>query len=596
MGARKNPTSGHRAETRARPATATVADVPSWLVALAPIAAAVLVHGGALTGFFAADDIDFLSRALGLDRTPWGWARPLPGVLRWRWFTAWFGVHPFPHLALAWLLHVGSALLVARVVIRSGLGRNAALIAGVLFAGSSVAYTSTHWASGLGEVMATALALSALALHLECRHGARPAVAWLAGACAVAAVGSKESVLLLPLAILSFERLVSGRGTGRGALREIAGLGGLAAALVVVAWRVSPHVAGEAYALDFSQSALIANLCTYAAWLVRIGDPIRDRASLAQPALLVQGLVVLALWGLAAWQERKQAARPVSAGLSWFLLILAPVLPLTGHTYLYYLLTPLAGAAIAAGALLARLASRWAFAAPILVVALLAYVGNEALRIHERQTLAVGGIVVDRVARESSLLRRSLTDLRASHVARGDTIVLVSPYPARAVDATHGTVRSSDSGFSAQAYVPLVSALRGGRALALFIPGVTVLGMGDGIERDWERARVFRFENDGSLTDLGRGAAALDSLASDYVAYGRWADARAALERVIALGADGPEVRWRLGRALAQLGDDPGAFEQGRVLLERWPDSPRARLLRENAARAGTRDTLTQRR
>ena len=595
MRARKNPTSGQRTEARARPTAATVTDAPAWLVALAPLAAAVFVHGGALTGFFAADDIDFLSRAVGVDRTPWGWARPLPGMLRWRWFTAWFGVHPFPHLALAWLLHAGSALLIARIVILSGLGRNAALAAGVLFAGSSIAYTSTRWASGLGEVMATAFALSALTLHLECRRGARPALAWLAGACAVAAVGSKESVLLLPLALLAFERLVSGRGTGRGAMREIAWLGGLAAALVVVAWRVAPHVAGEAYALDFSPSALITNLCTYAAWLVRIGDPIRDRASVAQPALLVQGLVVLASWGLAAWWERKQAARPMSAGLSWFLLILAPVIPLTGHTYLYYLLTPLAGAAIGAGVLLASLGSRTRFAPAILSIVLLAYVGNEALRIRERQTLAVGGIVVDRVARESSLLRRSLADLRASHVVSGDTIVFVSPYPARAVDATHGEVRSSDSGFSSQAYVPLVSALRGGKALALFIPGVTVLGMGEGLEHEWERARVFRFENDGSLADLGRGADALDSLATDYVAYGRWADARAALERVIELGGDGPEVRWRLGRALAQLGDDAGAFEQGRVLLARWPDSPRARLLRENAARAGARDTLTRR-
>ena len=585
----------HGAEARARRTRATVAEPPAWLVVLAPLVAAAIVHGGAITGFFAADDIDFLSRAVGRDRTPWGWARPLPGVLRWRLFTGWFGVHPLPHLALAWFLCAGSALLVARIVIRSGLGRSTALVASVLFAGSSVAYTSTHWASGLGEVMAAAFALSALAIHLECRQGAPRALAWLAGACAVAAVGSKESVLLLPLALLAFERLVPGRGTGRSAMREIVWLGGLAAALVVFAWRVSPQVGGEAYALDFSPAVLVTNLATYAAWLVRLGDPIRDRSSVAQPALLVQGLAVLALWGLAAWLERKQAARPVSAGLSWFLVTLAPVIPLTGHTYLYYLVTPLAGVAIAAGVLLVRLAARTGSATAVLAITLLAYVGNEALRIHERQTLAVGGIVVDRVSRESHLLRRVLADLRASHVAEGDTIVLVSPYPARAVDATHGETRPAGSGFSPQAYVPLVGALRGGSALALFIPGVTVLGMGDGIEPSWERARAFRFENDGSLTDLGRGAAALDSLASDYVAYGRWADARVALDRLIEQGADGPEVRWRLGLTLAQLGDEPGAFDQGRVLLARWPDSPRARLLRENAARAGNRDSLTRR-
>ncbi len=568
-----------------RPA-APVVEPPAWLGLVVVVMAAVIVHGDGLRSFFAADDLEFLSRARGLDPTPWGWARPLPGALRWQLFTAWFGVQPWPHLLLAWLLHALSALLVTCIAELVGLGRRAALAAGVLVAGSSVAYTSTHWASGLGEVMSAAFALAALALHLECRVRPHRALPWLAGACAVAAVGSKESVLLLPLAIYCFDRWVRVPGEGRGAMREVAWLGGAAGLAVVVAWRLAPHVAGDAYALTPSAAHWAVNLCTYGAWLVRLADPLRDASALAHPSLLPWGLAVFAVWVFAAWSERAKASRPVGAGLAWFVLMLAPVVPLTGHTYLYYLVAPLAGFGLAAGALLVRSTARMPSGSAILLMLLLAaYVGNEAYQVSVRQTREVGGIIVDRVARESTLLRNVLDDLRDAHVSPGDSIALVSPYPPRSVNATEGVVRPAGVGFGANAYVPLVSALRGGRTLELFMPGVRVVGMGDGVPPAWEGARVFRFENDGHLSDLGRGSAALDSLASDYVAYERWQDARRTLERMLQLGVDGPEVRWRLGASLSHLGDDRGGFEQARLILERWPESPRAKLLRENATR-----------
>ena len=561
---------------------------PAWTVWAAPLMAVAIVHGGALGGFFASDDLAFLARSRGLASTPWGWARPLPGVWRWTLLTAWFGPTPLPHLLLALVLHAASALLVARVVLLAGLDRRAAIAAGVLVGGSAVAYTSTHWASGLGEVMAAAFALGALALHLECRLRARPALAWLAGACAVGAVLSKESSLLLPVAVWAFDRLVPVRGEGRGALREIAWLGGLAAAFVVAGWAIAPHVGGEPYALGGSPIAWLANLSTYAAWLVRLLDPIPDRNAVPDPGLLPWGLLVTAAAAWAAWSERAASVRPVTAGLAWFLLLLAPVLPLEKHTYLYYLVVPNAGIGLAAGALLSRFLARARTSQVngLFALALAAYVANAAWQAHVRGTLTGGQIVVDRVARESAMLRHVLAGLRAARVAAGDTIVLVNPYPLRSVDAARNEVRSPAEGFGEHAYIPLVAALRSGAALRLFRPGVTVLGMGDRVPREWERARVFRFESDGRLEDLGRGPAALDSLASDYLASGRWPDAKAALERVVELGGDGPEVRWRLGYCLSRLGDDSGAIAQAKLVLERWPDSPRAALLRENAARA----------
>ena len=555
---------------------------PAWLVLAAPLIAAAIVHGAGVLGFFAADDLEFLARARGLSATPWGWSRPLPGQLRWQAFTAGFGVHPLPHLLLAWALHAASALLVARVALLAGLGRWPALIAGVLAGATAVAYTSTHWVSGLGEVMAAAFALATLVLHLECRRQTRPALAWLAGACAIATVASKESALLLPLAVWALDRLGLGRGAGRGALREIGWLGALAAAAVGIAWRVAPPLAGEAYAFGASPLVWLENLLTYCAWLVRVFDPVRDRSATMQPALVPLGLAVLAAWGWAAWSERRAGVRPVSAGLAWFLLLLAPVVPLAHHTYLYYLVAPFAGVALAAAALLAsvtRLAPR---AAPaILAVLLAADVANEALQVRARGSLLGGGVLVDRVARESELLRNAIGDLAEARVSRGDTIVLVNPYPLQSVDPTANQTRPAGSGFGAHAYIPLVAALRDGRAVPLFRPGVTVLGIGDGLPPEWSRARAFRFANDGHLTDLGRGTVALDSLSLDYLRGERWSDARATLERLLALGVDGPEFRWRLGVALAGLGDMAGVSAEARLIAQRWPESTRGAQLLE---------------
>jgi hypothetical protein len=124
---------------------------------------------------------------------------------------------------------------------------------------------------------------------LECRRRTRPALAWLAGASAIATVASKESAMLLPFAVWALDRLGLGRGEGRGALREIGLLGALAAAAVIVAWRVAPPLAGEAYAFGATPLVWLENLLTYCAWVVRIFDPVRDRSATLQPALAPVG-------------------------------------------------------------------------------------------------------------------------------------------------------------------------------------------------------------------------------------------------------------------------------------------------------------------
>jgi hypothetical protein len=98
------------------------AELPIGLALAIILAAAVIVHGSALRGGFAADDFDFLLRVRGLDHSAWSWARPLPGVFRWSVLTRLFGVWSFPHLLLALAFHVASAVLVIPHRAALGLG------------------------------------------------------------------------------------------------------------------------------------------------------------------------------------------------------------------------------------------------------------------------------------------------------------------------------------------------------------------------------------------------------------------------------------------------------------------------------------------
>ncbi len=566
---------------------------PVALLWAAPILALLLVHGGAVRGFFAADDIDFLMRARGLDPTPWPLARLIPGAWRWQGMTAAFGATPLPHLALALALHGLTALLATRIAVLAGLGRVAALIAGTLVAATSIAYSSTHWASGLGEVLAASLTLLALALHFECRHRQRPVLAVLAGISIAAAVLSKESAILAPLAILLFDRLTRVRSEGRGAMREVLAGGGLAAAIAVALYLRSPHVGGEAYALAWTPAVWLANLGNYAAWLVMLGDPIRDRVAQSDMILLAPGVLVLALWGAAAAFERREHTRTVTAGLAWFVLLLAPVLLLANHTYLYYLVLPWVGVAFAVSVLLSRLVARFPAATALATIAVLlgGFTVNEALQIRTRQSLDISGLKVDRIARESEILRNAVTSLRGVGLATGDSVAFVNPYPLLSMDASRGEVHGEGATLSEYAYIPFVLATREGRALKLFVEEPVIVGISDGVRREWEGVRILRYDNDGTLTDVGSGSDALFALSEDYLKGERWQYAQLALERVLELGRDDAEVRWRLGRAAGYQGNEAGALEQARVLLERWPDSPRAVSLRENAARAGISPT-----
>jgi Dolichyl-phosphate-mannose-protein mannosyltransferase len=332
-----------------------------WWPVVLPGLAAVIVFRGALGLYFAQDDFRGLAVAAGV--------YPAHDAL-WRWlsvqgfmnlFHPMFGAHPWPYHAISLVLHALNAgllfVLLARVF-----RPPAALVAASFFAVHPAHFTALYWISARADLMATMFALITVLLAL--RSGRER---WLALPVFVLSLLSKESTLLLPVAILGLRAWRAEPGvtttdaseTRFRALRDPVVWGLLAIALAGGLYLLVPRDVGidvgldanAAYGFDFGTS-LIRNLLTYAGWTVDLVmlEPGLRFVDAQNPGLFLLGGAVLVL-AFAASRVTALARRGWLAGLAAYLLMLAPVLPLRNHTYHYYLYAPLAAASLCVGAL-----------------------------------------------------------------------------------------------------------------------------------------------------------------------------------------------------------------------------------------------------
>ena len=561
---------------------------PVWardVLALAPaLIAAAAIYAPTLGLFFAQDDVTFLLRATGAEPTPWSFARPISEGLAWRVMVAAFGLEPAPYHAVRLILHLFTTTLVYIAGRRLLGGRIAAGCAAVVFGASSVGFTALHWASCIVEVLAATLALAAFVLWLEARARASRTLLWISAIVMVGALLSKENTLLLPLVLL----VAAGRDGARAALAACAPHLAFASLLVLgfLATRAmfgyGQYTGGDAYALSLAPGFLLANFSTYAAWSVSLLDPIRDRNAVVRPEAQWLGIAFIAMViALAFWSGRRDRM-PFILGIAWFAAFLMPVLPLTHHTYLYYLYLPWAGAAwalVAAARALGGRTPRPLMAAT--AAALMAgFIGVEARGVRLRESAVVAGLPADKTVRESMLLRNAISDLRKAQLAPGTRVGFVNPFPREhhaiagegAMDlATAATTRS---------YIPLEGAMRGGRSLQLFVPGLAYAGFAVLPPRGWEDVELFLFDNDGSLEPLGRGASAHTRLGQLMIDLQRPIEAEVLLRRAVLLGDESAETEYLLMIAIGSQGRMTEGYHAAREFLARWPQSPHAGIIR----------------
>jgi hypothetical protein len=556
------------------PQTARWAALPSALLLT------LLVHWPALRTFFAQDDLVFLARATGLEPSPVSFWRVLSGTPRWRLFHALFGLNPLPYHLANLLLHLGNVALVYAVARRLAMPRGAAWAAAVLFGASGIAFTPLHWATGFMEIFAATWALAALLLFLAARGAGaarsaeereRPGLLWVSALAVLAAGLSKEATILLPLVLVAADRRLGACVPRARSLIPAAVTAVLFVAVYAATFRSAEHLGGAAYALSVSPAFIARNLATYLRWTAAIWNPVRDAVAGADPRALPLGLAVAAAAVLVLVSQWRASRHPEELGAIWFLALLAPVLPLAHHTYLYYLYVPWAGACWLAAAAGTRLARRLPALLPLLLGAVLAFAAVEARGVRVRETAMTGPFAADRTIRESTILANVLASLDSARLAPGARVAFVNPAPKEHVSATGGTLGSP------AAYNPFEQALRGGLALQVFRPAVRCLGVVDTLPRGWEDVEVFLYDPDGRSRHLGHGGQALSALGDFARQTGQLALAERMLGRSLALGDTTAEAIFGLGYIGSALGrpDQARAFAQ--EFVRRWPHDPRAR-------------------
>ena len=560
-----------------------------WVALPSALLVALSVHFVALRTFFAQDDLIFLARAAGLEPSPASLWRMLSGTPRWRLFHAWFGVDPLPYHLANLSFHLLNVTLVYATARRLFGDRGTAWAAAVLFGASAIAFTPVHWATGFTEILAATFALAALWLYLEARGAglagsggasARPALLWISAAAVLAAGLSKEATLLLPLALVAADRRLGAFAPRARTLLPV----GVAGLLFVVGYastfRSPEHLGGEAYALTPAPAFVAQNLATYLRWTVAVWDPVRDAVARMAPDAWPLGTAVALAAALLLWSQRRAPRHAEEVGAVWFLALLAPVLPLRSHTYLYYLYVPWAGACWLLAGAGARLARRFPAALPVALAAVVAFAGVEGWSVRARERARAGPFAADRTIRESTLLGNAIRSLTAARLAPGARVAFVNPTPKEHVSVTGAPAVSVTS------YNPLERAMSDGRTLRLFLPGVRYLGFADTLPREWEDAEVFLYEPDGRSRHVGHGSRALAAVGTSALETGQWQWAEAMFRRTLARGDTLPDAVFGLANTRSLLGSGREAAAYARDFLRRWPRDPRARRVEEGFRRA----------
>ena len=320
----------------------------------------LIANRGAYKGYFQDDEIDNIQTmrrapavsfftALASPRFQPNNFRPA-GHAYFRLMEAWSGLDFPKYVAVIHIIHFVNIWLVWLVARRLGLGLWPSAAAAVLFAFHMAAFDVYWKPMYVFDLLCAALSLASLLLYMRGRWLWSLAAFWLA-------YKAKELAVMLPLVLLLWEWSFGGKQWKR--LIPFFGVSLLFGLQGVL---LNPNVNND-YTLRFTPAAIWTSLRYYAGQILLIP---------------YAGFVLL----LPAWLVRDRAVR---FGLAAMALFFVPLLFLPGRLFSAYCYLPLAGLALAGGALAARYHP--AFAAAFLALWLPWNMAE--LRARRRQALAI---------------------------------------------------------------------------------------------------------------------------------------------------------------------------------------------------------------
>ncbi len=542
--------------------------------------AAAAVYTSAVDYFFSQDDFGFLARAIGLTpypefTDPFG-TRVLSTQLYFRAMHSIFGLSPAPYHWASVLLHALNAVLVYILARRWSGSRKAALTAGVAFATFDLAFTAVYWVSGVQDLMATTFLLAA-ALVWTWRVEKGILISVASAAALSLSLMSKEIGLLFP-GVLTLMAWSQGAGGKRTAAALAPHISICAAAAVVFAVQSSKVAEGGAYGAALTVTVL-HNLATYVKWTVDVIHPFKDRVAAVDYGAWKTAAAATAMVLLFLLTWRGEVARKAWAAAGWYALVLAPVLPLLRHTYLYYLYPAAAGAAILIGLSVFRVSgaiSGGHAGGPggalrrnlgrsfvVIVAAVLAITGLVGVRAREGALLAPDFVLPhDHVLRAAELAENAASTLPEAQIPQGADLLLVNPYAPESVDLSKGTARQAPRRSSDV----VRQALRDGQVLRVLRPDLGEISFARRMDERWEDRHTLLYDAYGRLTYLGTGADIWANLSTVHLLQtGLPEESIRCSRKALELRPGHPRASLNLGIALTMMGD----VEEARVHLRR---------------------------
>jgi len=316
--------------------TSPVARVAYWC---APALVCLLVHWRGLASWFQSDDFVWLGILHGHGLHDFLTALFVPGsaghIRPWSERVIFmagfglFGLNPLPFRAIVFAVQCANLALVASVGARLTGRRAAGFLAALLWAVNGTSVEPLAWAAANCQVQCgffLLLAFYFLLRYVEAGNRRFYLYQWIAF---LLGFGALEVNIVYPALAAVYVFLFA-----RKYWRQVLPLFLASALYLVLHAVVAPAGKDPAYALHFTGS-MLKTLAKYWAWTV---GPVGFWAPIPVPHWLIPAAVIMVSLGLLAFAATR--GRLGVFCLAWFVIVIAPVLPLRDHVIEYYSFLP----------------------------------------------------------------------------------------------------------------------------------------------------------------------------------------------------------------------------------------------------------------
>lgn len=551
----------------------------AWILLLITLVV-VWVHGRAIGAFFSSpEDFVHLQQGIGLKPVVGTPFRYLSQVLYFRLMVSLFGLQPIAFHAATLLVHALNACLVYAVGRQVGIRRPTAALAASLFGSFPLFNVLVAGAVGMNDEIALTLGLLSVMVVW------RPWRLSRAVATALFVVGMlcKESVIALPIVGILCRPSQLRLRIALHRLMPLIVTSSLFALLFAVLRPIGLAPDRVAYATGYGAN-LFHNLMTYMSWSVNLASPIPDLVSSFDPNAWKVGLWVLMALVL-AWRVLGKCERAIGLGFWWFLLGIAPVLPLLLQTYRHYLYPALPGLAIALAAaiigLLERLLSvihrsgrgdgkppsHWRVLTACAVIVALLYGMRARALVIARTELRVAGteLAMDPVIRRREVAFNALASLAPLGRLPKNVAILQPVGTTRVFGARSGSEYARVP-VGQRPYNLLEESLDQGDAIRLFYPEVDSVVFLDAWSEKYRDFDLFVPHLEGTMAPMGTGPGAHIRVAQWLARFGYFEPASNHLKSALTVYPADRPLRLVYGQMLIGSGQKVEGARELRII------------------------------